>query len=482
MADDHFDYLVIGGGSGGIASARRAASYGAKVAVIEGKEMGGTCVNVGCVPKKIMFNTANLYETIVHDSRHFGITVPEAQFDWGTIVQAREDYISRLNGIYGRNLDNSGVATLRGFGSFKDSKTIQVGDKEYTADHILVAVGGHPSFPKLDGVEHCISSDGFFHLKEQPKKVAVIGAGYIAVELAGVFNSLGTDTTLIVRKEKAMGKLDSMLRDELDAAMVMGGINIMRNTSTKKVVLEKDGTRTLHFEDGSSAGGFEQILMAIGRAPEIEKLRLKDIGVETEAKGHIIVDDYQNTNVPGVYSLGDACDKRVELTPMAIAAGRKLSDRLFGGQPEAKADYKDVPTIIFSHPPIGTVGMTEEAAREEFGDDKVKVYTSKFTNLYYGPWKVDADKKPKTAMKIVCVGTEEKVVGLHSIGMGSDELLQGFGVALKASCNAKCSFMGATKKDLDNCVALHPTAAEELVTMPPWGQPTPNYQYKKQKQ
>ncbi|CAM9381651.1 unnamed protein product [Choristocarpus tenellus] len=456
--DNHFDYLVIGGGSGGVSSARRAATYNVKVGVVERTVMGGTCVNVGCVPKKVMWNSASVNE-LVHDAGHFGVEVAASKFNWGFIKEARDTYIKRLNGIYERNLANSGVTVLNGFGSFTGPKTVRVGDAEYTADHILLAVGGKPTMPKMEGVEHCISSDGFFALEAQPKKVAVVGAGYIAVELAGVFQGLGTDTTLLVRNASPLRKFDEMLRETLVKAMVKSGIKLMTHSTTKSVTKEKDGTLTLTLEGGEVVSGFDQVLIATGREPMLEPLSLENAGVATD-KGYITVDDYQNTNVDGVYALGDACDKKVELTPMAIAAGRRLADRLFGGVKDAKADYSNVPTVVFSHPPIGTIGLTEEEAKEQHGEENIRVYTSTFVNLMYGPWKIDPSEKPKSAVKLVCLGEEQKVIGLHAIGEGADEMLQGFGVAMK---------LGATKADFDACVAIHPTASEELVTLPPWG-------------
>lgn len=471
MADKgHYDFLVIGGGSGGIASARRAAMYGAKVAVVEAKDLGGTCVNVGCVPKKIMWNAATMHE-MVHEAKHHGTSVQNIDFDWESLVTAREDYITKLNGIYEKNLKNSGVEYIAGMAEFDGANKVKVGSDEYTADHILIAVGGTPSFPPIEGAkEHAISSDGFFGLKTQPKKVAVIGAGYIAVELAGVFSALHTDTTLVIRHEQAMRTLDDMLREELHISLKRIGVKLATNSTPEKITKESDSTLTLHLKDGEKLTGFNKILIAIGRKPMTDTLNLDSIGLDLEEKGHVIVDDYQNTNVPGVYALGDVCDKHVDLTPMAINAGRKLADRLFGGKPDAKADYKNVPTVIFSHPPMATIGYTEEAARKEHGDENIKIYKSRFTNMWYGPWKIDADEKPKTAMKVVCLGPDEKVIGLHIQGMAADEIMQGFAVAIK---------MGCTKSQFDDCVAIHPTAGEELVTMPPWGQPHKDYKYKR---
>lgn len=461
MSDDtHFNYLVIGGGSGGVASARRAAGYGAKVAVIENSRLGGTCVNVGCVPKKVMWNAATVNE-VIHDAGQFGFDVKGYSFDWNRLKTARDNYVTRLNGIYSRLLANSKVTSINGVGSFSGPKEVTVGDKKYTADHILIAVGGKPNIPPFEGAEHCISSDGFFSLDNQPESVAVVGGGYIGVELAGVFNSLGSKTELFIRSSKVLHGFDDMIVDTLMSEMKKQNLIVNGGKSPKKFVKNPDtGKITIETESGESFGPFDQVLLATGRVPNTKPLNLPAAGVKTdEKKGYITVDEYQQTSVDGVYALGDVCGK-VELTPMAIAAGRRLADRLFNGMKDAKADYNNVPTVVFSHPVIGTVGMTEANAIKKYGEDKIKVYKSTFTNLYYGTWSMEPDEKPKTAMKLVTLLPDEKVLGIHMIGMGCDEALQGFGVALK---------MGATKADLDNCVAIHPTGAEELVTLAPWG-------------
>jgi glutathione reductase (NADPH) len=503
-----FDFLVIGAGSGGIASARRAATYGAKVAVAEYQRLGGTCVNVGCVPKKVMWNAASIAET-VHDMKHYGFSgVEHVQFDWSVLKESRDKYIQRLNGIYERNLENSGVTRINGFASFSknggDGHSVTVvsdasesGESvttTFTAKHVLIAVGGLPVFPPGEGIEeHSITSDGFFELEDIPKKAVVVGAGYIAVELAGVLQALGTETNLVLRKDKALRTFDPMLRDTLDEEMLRQGIEIHRNTNgVEKVVAESDGLKTVYLKNGENIAGVDCILVAPGRRPKVDMLNLADVGVEQREKGYIVTDEYSETNVKGIYALvrisctavqvfvandcldvsltdpvvlcffkGDVCGK-VELTPMAIAAGRRLADRLFGG-PEfknTKVSYDLIPTVVFSHPTIGTIGLTEDEAIKKYGEANVKIYKSKFANLYYGPWQVEADDKPKTAMKLVCAGEEELVVGLHVIGTGADEMLQGFGVALK---------MGATKADFDSTIAIHPTASEEFVTMFPWG-------------
>eukprot|EP00903_Cladosiphon_okamuranus_P016046 g14816.t1 len=451
----HYDYLVVGGGSGGVSSARRAASHGAKVALIEGTpNLGGTCVNVGCVPKKVMFNAAHVNE-MLHASKMYGYTVGETSFDWGRLKEMRDAYVRRLNGIYHRNVEKAGVTLVYGMAKFVGPKKVEVDGVEYTADNVLIAVGGKPTMPDVPGAEYCINSDGFFDLKEQPKKVAVVGAGYIAVELAGIFHALGTEAHLFIRKERAMRTLDPLLGDILDLEMERAGLTVHKNSETEKVTKDEDtGKLTLHSKSGEAHGDFDVILMAIGRSPNVESLGLPSAGVEQSATGHITVDEWQKTSAEGVCALGDVTG-RIELTPMAIAAGRRLSDRLFAGMKDARADYTNVPTVVFSHPPMATCGLTEPDARAEYGDDKIKVYQSKFTNLFFGHWQIPPEDKQKTAMKVIVTGESERVVGIHIIGMGADEMMQGFGVAMK---------MGCTKADLDSCVAIHPTASEELAT------------------
>ena len=453
-SDYDFDYLVIGAGSGGIASARRAASYGAKVGVIEKARLGGTCVNVGCVPKKVMWNAASIAE-VIHDMKHYGFSGEGGvEFDWGHIKQSRDAYILRLNGIYERNMANSGVESIIGSASLAGESKVKVltesgEEKVYSAKNILIAVGGYPTFPEGDGIrENSMSSDGFFELESLPKKAVVVGAGYIAVELAGVLQSLGTDVSLIVRKSKALREFDEMIADTLDFEMQRQGIDIYRNTDgVKSITVDDDGLKTVTLHNGEVISGCDTVIMATGRGPLVEPLNLPAAGVAQKDSGHIIVNDYSETNVEGVYAVGDVCGN-IELTPMAIAAGRRLADRLFGGpeHKDAKVSYENVPTVVFSHPPIGTIGLTEAQAIVKYGEENVKIYRSKFANLYYGPWQVDPDDKPKTAMKLICAGEEELVVGLHVIGMGSDEMLQGFGIAMK---------MGATKVCMVGILFMH---------------------------
>jgi len=444
-----FDYLVIGGGSGGIASARRAASYGIKTALIEGSRLGGTCVNVGCVPKKVMYNTAAISEAL-HDARDYGFVIPSGiEFNWKHIKEARDAYVKRLNGIYAKNLDSSGVTTFHGHARFVGPNQVEVDGKRIEAKHVLIATGGRPKVPKIPGAEFGITSDGFFELEQQPKRVAVVGAGYIAVELAGIFNALGSKTSLFIRHAQFLRTFDPMIREFLADEMKKSGIDIIENVEIAKVE-KKDGALTLTTKTDTTHDGFECVLWAVGREPNTD-LNLDAANVKLSEEGYIEVDEYQNTTAPNTYSLGDVCGK-YQLTPVAIAAGRRLAERLFNNQHNLKLDYENIPSVIFSHPTVGAVGLTEEEAIKKYGKDKLKIYTSKFTNMYHAV----TERKVGTNMKMITILPDEKVVGLHLVGIGSDEMLQGFAVAIK---------MGATKAHFDDTVAIHPTAAEEIVTM-----------------
>ena len=446
----HFDYLVIGGGSGGIASARRAASYGAKCAIIEGSRIGGTCVNVGCVPKKVMWNAAGIAETL-HFAGDYGFDVTLNGFSWPKIKQSRDAYIERLNRIYDKNLDASGVQRINGWAKFVDAKTVEVNGQRYSADHILIATGGTPVVPEIEGAELGITSDGFFELQDLPKNVAVIGGGYIAVELAGVLHALGAKVTLLLRGEKFLRNFDTSLSDTLMEVMQQQGINVLTCIHMDRLQQEDNGNITLHSQDGNHVSGFDTVLWATGRRPLTDQLGLEQTGIATDRNGYVQTDEFQNTNVANVYAVGDITG-RAALTPVAIASGRHLADRLFNNQGEARLEYDNIASVIFSHPPIGTVGLSEDEARAVYGEGQVKTYQSRFTNMYYSV----SETKIPTVMKLVTVGDQEKVVGCHVIGLQADEVIQGFAVAVK---------MGARKKDFDNTVAIHPTAGEELVTM-----------------
>ncbi|MBX3184257.1 MAG: glutathione-disulfide reductase [Polyangiaceae bacterium] len=452
---EELDYIVIGAGSGGLASARRAAQRGARVALVEVGRLGGTCVNVGCVPKKVMWNAASLAEG-AQVAQGYGFT-GELTLDFAKLKAGRDAYLVRLNQIYAKNLDADGVQLVTGRGRLTGPGEVRVEapgsnpdaePRTLRAPHVLLATGGRPRRPELPGQELGITSDGFFELTELPRSVVIVGGGYISVELAGVLRALGSEVTLWVRKAQVLTGFDPLIRDALTEELVKAGIHIEVEAEPTGIVREADGLTVRGV--GHETRGVDQVLWAIGREPNTAELGLESVGLTTDEGGTISVDAYQNTSVPGVYAVGDITG-RWPLTPVAIAAGRKLADRLFGGAAEARLDYEDIPTVVFSHPPIGTVGLTEPEARERHGS-AVRCYQTRFTNLYYAL----VDHKVSTVMKLVTVGPEERVVGIHVMGLGADEMIQGFAVALR---------MGATKADLDRTVAIHPTAAEELVTL-----------------
>lgn len=443
-----FDLIVIGGGSGGLAHAQRAAEYGVRVAVVEGGPLGGTCVNVGCVPKKIMWYAASLMHH-AELAASYGFDLSVQGHDWTKLKTRRDAYVKRLNGIYERNLANKDITVFEGMAKLLDGTTVEVGEQRLSAERIVVATGGRPIVPAIEGAELGITSDGYFELERQPKRVALIGSGYIAVELGGVFAALGSQTTILVRRDGVLRSFDQMLRDELHAALKQQGVELQTGVVPK--ALKKSATGiSVESEDGKTYGEYDCVVWAVGREPNVASLDPAAAGIASDDLGFIPVDDYQRTNVSNIHALGDVTGREA-LTPVAIAAGRRLADRLYGGMEGRHLDYSNIATVIFSHPPIGTVGLTEHAAREEFGDS-VKVYSSRFNPMVYAL----GEHKVPSAMKLVTVGEEEKIVGCHVIGDGADEMMQGFAVAVR---------MGARKQDFDDTVAIHPTSAEELVTM-----------------
>jgi len=445
----HYDLIAIGGGSGGLSVAERAARYGAKCAVVEKGPMGGTCVNAGCVPKKVMWFGASIAHTLA-EAASYGFQVGEKRFDWGKLKASRDAYVKGINDWYHTYLSDSNIDEIVGSAQFVDARTIEVAGQQYSADHIVIAAGGAPMIPDSEGAELGISSDGFFELEQLPRRTAVVGSGYIAVELAGMLNALGSDVTMLLRREHLLRNFDATLRENLMEEMLGDGIDILARAQVKKVLREADGSLCIECENGQRLEGFDELIWAIGRYPLTQDLNLQAAGVVVDDKGYIPTDKFQQTNLEAVYAIGDVTGQ-AQLTPVAIAAGRRLSDRLFGGMTDRHLVYENIPTVVFSHPPIGTVGLTESVARDRHGDS-VKVYQTRFTAMYNAL----TERKQKTAMKLVTVGAQEKVVGCHVIGPGADEMLQGFAVAIR---------MGASKKDLDDTVAIHPTSAEELVTM-----------------
>ncbi|KLJ09611.1 glutathione reductase (NADPH) [Blastomyces silverae] len=464
-----YDYIVIGGGSGGSGAARRASGwYKAKTLIIENGRSGGCCVNVGCVPKKMTWNFSSISETL-RDGVHYGYDIPQnIPFDFSVFKRKRDAVIERLNGIYERNWNREGIDLVHGTARFTGTKEIEVelqdgsGKARYTAPHILIATGGYPLIPEdVPGAHHGITSDGFFDIEVLPPKIAVVGAGYIAVELAGVLQSIGVETHMFIRGDTFLRKFDPMVQTTMTKRYEDMGVKIHKGfTAFKQVELLSDGKGPEKRLKITNSDGevFEvnELLWAIGRAPAIRDLDPEKAGIQLKSSGHIVVDEFQNTSVDGIYALGDVTGQ-AELTPVAIAAGRQLGNRLFG-PPELKSSklsYDDIPTVVFSHPEVGTTGLTEPQAIEKYGKENIKVYHTKFSAMYYDVMPVEEKQKNPTEMKLVCAGPDEKVVGLHVLGLGVGEMLQGFGVAVK---------MGATKKDFDSCVAIHPTSAEELVS------------------
>jgi glutathione reductase (NADPH) len=444
-----WDLVVIGGGSGGLACAQRAARHGARVLVAEQAELGGTCVNAGCVPKKLMYHAADVAHAL-GDAADYGFTLEGARHDWAALKASRDAYVERLRGIYADNLAASGATLIRARARLAAPARVEIGGATHATRHVVIATGGRPVVPAVPGARSGITSDGFFALESRPAAVAIVGGGYVSAELSGVFAALGSRVTVAFRGERMLRDFDQMLSERLAAAMRADGIEIAEGA--QPVALEPAaGGSVLRLEDGRSLGPFDCVVWAIGREPNVEGLGLAEAGVALGPDGAIVTDLKQDTNVAGVHAIGDVTG-RSELTPVAIAAGRRLADRLFGGEPDRQLDYRLIPTVVFSHPPIGTVGMSEVEARAAWGDT-VEVFRHDFMPLYHG---ITARRR-RAEVKLVTTGKERRIVGLHAIGMGADELLQGFAVALR---------LGATKRDFDDTVAIHPTSAEELVTLP----------------
>jgi glutathione reductase (NADPH) len=446
---EQYDLIVIGGGSGGLACAQRAVEYGARVLLAESGRLGGTCVNVGCVPKKVMWNAAEI-AAVAEDSAGYGFHFGAVAHDWAMLKAGRDAYVHRLNGIYERNLAHRKIQLARGHARISGSHSVEIDDWHVTAQRIVIATGGRPLVPQLPGAELGITSDGFFDLEDRPASVAIVGSGYIGVELAGILEALGSEVTLIVRGESVLRHFDAMLGASYVENARDHGMHIVHNALTEEVTRNADGSLQVRLADGRQVGPFAKLIWAVGRTPRTQDLGLETVGVKLDDHGFVPTDKFQNTNVPNIHAIGDVTG-RAQLTPVAIAAGRRLSDRLWGGQPERFLDYQTVPTVIFGHPPIGTVGLTEAEARAQYGST-VQVYLSAFVPMYHAL----TARKPRTHMKLVCAGPRQQVVGVHVIGAGADEMLQGFAVAVR---------MGATKTDFDETVAIHPTSAEELVTM-----------------
>jgi len=447
MAEYDYDLFVIGAGSGGVRAARIAANYGAKVAVAEEYRVGGTCVIRGCVPKKL-FVYASHFSDDFEDAAGFGWTVGETKFDWKTLVSRKDKEIDRLNGIYIRNLEKAGVEILDGRATVKDAHTIQIGghEREITAERILVAVGATPFLPDIPGIEHAITSNEAFHLEELPKRVVVVGGGYIAVEFSGIFNGLGVETMQLYRGPLFMRGFDDDLRDLLSEEMTKKDIDLRMNSDIVSIE-KKDGELHLKLNDGDTIST-DCVMYATGRTPNTKGLGLEDAGVKLGMAGEVVVDDYSQSSVDSIYAVGDVTD-RANLTPVAIREGHAFADSVYGGK-DVKVDHSIIPTAIFSQPEMGTVGLTEAQAREQY--DEVDIYKTAFRALK----NTLSDSQERTFMKLIVDARSDKVLGVHIMGSGAGEVIQAIGIAVT---------MGATKAQFDATIAVHPTAAEELVTM-----------------
>ena len=442
-----YDLIVIGAGSGGLAAAQRAAEHKQRVAIIEMGQLGGTCVNRGCIPKKIYWYAAEFAYDLKH-SNTLGFETNDFKHNWQTLQQASKQYIKKLNDMYRKNLSQKNIEIITGNASFQSSKEISVGSVLLTAKQIIIACGATPVVPHIPGAEFGITSDDFFELKNKPNKTIIVGSGYVAVELAGILNALGSDTKIVARKNSILRKFDQSIQSSVIDYLVESGVEVSLNTDVLSV--KENNNQLLVQTNNKDHTSIDALLWAIGRKPLVSDLGLERTQVTKDKNNFILVDQYQTTKDPNICAIGDVVGNH-ELTPVAIAAGRALSDRLFGDKENARLEYENIPTVIFSHPPVGTVGMSEEEARVVYGN-KVKIYEANFVSLRHSLIGISS----KAMIKLVCLGKEEIVIGCHIVGQGADELLQGFAVAIK---------MGAQKKDLDNTVAIHPTLAEELVTL-----------------
>jgi len=444
-----YDLIVLGGGSGGLAAAFRAAQHGQRVAMLEPGELGGTCVNVGCVPKKAMWLAADLSGRIGLAAA-MGFDVPvRPSLDWKELVVHRQAYIANIHASYLKRLDENNVVRVPRRGRLVDAHTVECSDGvRISAAHILIATGAQPQRPDIPGAELGLVSDDFFNLCSAPERVAIVGGGYIAVELAGLLQALGSRVTLLVRGERLLERFDAELTGQLAENLRHQGVQVHFGYRLRELQRDGDGVVALG-HDGPADGRFDAVFFATGRRGNSADLGLDAVGVVVGEKGEVEVDEWQTTAVPSVHAVGDIAGK-VGLTPVAIAAGRKLMDRLFGGQPQAKMDYENVASVVFSHPALGAVGLSEEEACAKHGD--VRVYRSNFRPMLQAL----ADGTQRSLFKLVCVGEEERVVGVHLLGEAADEILQGFALAVK---------MGVTKAQFDETVAIHPTSAEEVVLM-----------------
>lgn len=441
-----YDLFVIGGGSGGIATARRAAQYGAKVGVAESHQLGGTCVNRGCIPKKLMVYASN-FPDLFEDARGYGWSPVQSTLDWQKMITVVNQEVERLNGVYQRMLDKGGVEVFPAYAKFLDPHTLEIDDRKITADKILIAVGGQPHKPEIPGIEHAIVSDDMFHLKEQPEHIAIIGTGYIGVEFACIMNGLGSKVTLLDRNDLILRGFDNDIRAGIQEGIQQHGIQILNHSQATGIEKTPDGLKVTIGNNQVSVMA-DVVLSATGRRPKLKNMGLENAGVTID-KEAISVDDYSRTSQSNIFAVGD-CTNRINLTPVAINEGRAFADTEFGGKPR-KMSYENIPSAIFSTPEGATVGLTEVEAREKWGE-AIKCYRATFKPTYHSL----SGREERTMVKLVVEEDTQKVLGAHMVGEHAAEIIQGIAIALK---------MGATKQDFDATVGLHPTIAEEFVTL-----------------
>jgi len=445
MSQYDYDLITIGAGSGGVRASRMSAQLGKKIAIAEEGRVGGTCVLRGCVPKKLLVYASHFSDDF-ETAQGFGWNVPEPDFDWPTLIERKNAELDRLNGVYQRLLRDTGVETIHGFGKVVDPHTVDIGGKLYTAETILLATGSWPFTPNIPGIEHVISSNEALDLPELPKRMVIVGGGYIAVEFAGIFNGLGVEVTEIIRGDAILRGFDEDVRVALSEEMTNAGINI-RSECTVRSIEKTDAGYSVRV-DHDEIIETDLVMYATGRKPKTSGLGLEDVGVEIGSKGQVVVNEFSQTSVPSIYAIGDLTD-RMNLTPVALAEGMAFVETVFKGNPRS-VDYDNIPTAVFSQPPIGTVGLTEAQAQEQYGE--VDVYVSRFRNMKL----TLTDKQERTFMKIIVDPKSDRVVGCHMVGTDAGEIAQGLGIALKC---------GATKAQFDATIGIHPTAAEEFVTM-----------------
>lgn len=447
MSQYDFDMLTIGAGSGGVASSRRAGSYGARVAICEESRVGGTCVIRGCVPKKLLVY-ASEFQGEFEDAAGFGWTVGESFLDWGRLIERKNNEIDRLNGIYLRLLRDSGVKLLEGRATVLDAHTVQVGDKTYTAEYLLIATGSRPSLPRVPGIEHAITSNEALDLPKLPNRITIVGGGYIGVEFAGIFNSAGVKVTMVIRGDTVLRGFDDDIRAALTNEMRKRGIEIRCETLIADIEKRPDGSLNLMTKRGDTIEA-DEVMYATGRVPNTNGIGLAEAGVVLDEVGAVSVHpNSQSVSVPNIYAVGD-CTNRMNLTPVAIAEGRAVAESLFNRRPMT-VDHHNVPTAVFSQPPVGTVGLTEQEARRRLG--QVDVYVTSFRPMRH----TLSGRDERVMMKLLCERSSQKVVGVHMVGADAPEIVQGFAVALR---------LGATKADFDTTIGVHPSAGEEFFTM-----------------